>query len=89
MEYFRITSYIWKSRACKYSPVICRVKEQSEAHTMDKRRPTLLEKTREVLRLKQYAQTTEESYTYWVAFVRIDWWVRSHVCHHEDRPYSA
>jgi hypothetical protein len=44
---------------------------------MDKRPPTLLEKTREVLRLKPYAQTTEESYTDWVAFVRIDWWVRS------------
>jgi hypothetical protein len=30
---------------------------------MDKRPPTLLETSREVLRLKQYAQTIEESYT--------------------------
>ena len=33
---------------------------------MDKRPPILLEKTREVLRLKHYAQTTEESYTHWI-----------------------
>ncbi len=31
---------------------------------MNKRPPSLLEKTREVLRLKHYAQTTEVSYTH-------------------------
>ena len=33
---------------------------------MHKRPPALLEKTREVLRLKHYAQTTEESSIHWI-----------------------
>jgi hypothetical protein len=58
---FRITSYFFKPRACKYSPVVWHVKEQSKASKMDKRSPIMPEKTHEVLRLKHTRRSLKNS----------------------------
>lgn len=57
--------YIWNSLKHKYKPIASFVKCASEV-SMEKPAPKLLEKVREVLRLKHYSPKTEESYVHWI-----------------------
>jgi len=63
-------SYIWNSLNHKYKPIASFVKCASEIR-MEKPAPKLLEKVREILRLKHYSPKTEESSVHWIRqFVR-------------------
>jgi len=62
--------YIWNSLKHKYKPIASFVKCASEV-SLEKPAPKLLEKVREVLRLKHYSPKTEKSYVHWIRqFVR-------------------
>ena len=62
--------YIWNSLKHKYKPIASFVKCASEV-SMEKPAPKLLEKVREILRLKHYSPKTEESSVHWIRqFVR-------------------
>ena len=63
-------AYIRNSLKHKYKLIVSFVKAASEV-SMDKPAAKLLEKVREVLRLKHYSPKTEESYVHWIRqFVR-------------------